>query len=307
MLSFQELVVKSQYRINPYPFWVIDADRELTDRLTVCIPDVHLLERGPTDDFLDRNLEHEQRFLRCLNFLYELKNAQREDLEIVQVGDLYDLWQARGNTNLIQEKYTEILGLLNELGTIYLVGNHDFDLVKWYEDQKETFGRKWRHFSTVEGKPRVLYEHGYQADFWNNKEKWSGTIGEEITKILGMAEYLYPDVDVDLGKLWDGVNRAFTVYNSGLTPRKNPDGFSVHEYTNYYMDRMEQYNSGDTTDIHGPADLALAVVGHTHSPRLVRKPKDGRIYYLMDCGSWVNGRHDLGVIAGRTMALCQWA
>ena len=65
---------------------------------------------------------------------------------------MFDLWQARGNTNLIEASYTDVLGLLDKLGTIYVVGNHDIDLVKWYEDKGETFGRKWRYFSSLAGK-----------------------------------------------------------------------------------------------------------------------------------------------------------
>jgi hypothetical protein len=121
-----------------------------------------------------------------------------------------------------------------------------------------------------------------------------------------MAEYLYPDVDVFLGSAWDSISRAFTIYNGGLTPRTNPQGFNFHEYLNYYIHLMEKYNRGDTDDQYGPAELSLAVVGHTHSARLAKKPRNGRDYFLLDCGSWVNGGHEIGVIAGRQMAVCQW-
>ena len=70
---------------------------------------------------------------------------------------------------------------------------------------------------------------------------------------------------------------------------------------------MEKYNLGNTDDHHDPTDLALAVVGHTHTPGLVKRPKkDGEFYYLMDCGSWVNGGHEIGVISGKDIAVCQW-
>ena len=56
----------------------------------------------------------------------------------------------------------------------------------------------------------------------------------------------------------------------------------------------------------GDIDLCLSVIGHTHTSRLVRMPKDKQTFYLMDCGSWVNGGHEIGVIAGKEMAVCQW-
>ena len=94
--------------------------------------------------------------------------------------------------------------------------------------------------------------------------------------------------------------------NAYLTPVKNPERFNEHEYINFYIDLMEKYNKGDTDNHHDPTDLVLSVIGHTHSPRLVKKPKNERMYYLMDCGSWANGGHEFGVILGREMAVCQW-
>jgi UDP-2,3-diacylglucosamine pyrophosphatase LpxH len=305
MLSLDEFIRKSGGKLAAHPDLRAEATCKLVERLTVCIPDLHLLEKDEKDDFWDGNDSYVDRLLDFLDFLYKLKDSEHIDLEIIQAGDLYDLWQAKGYTNLIQDKYTDILGLLDELGTVYLIGNHDFEIIEWYKDQGTTFNRRWRHFSQADNTNRVMYEHGYQADFWNNKDQWSGVIGEGITKVIGVGEYLYPDIDVDLDNLWWSVSHAFDVYNGGLTPRKNPK-FSVHEYTDYYIRRMEKYNSGDTTDLHGPTDLALTVVGHTHRPRLVGKPRNGKIYYLMDCGSWVNGGHEIGVIAGNELAVCQW-
>jgi UDP-2,3-diacylglucosamine pyrophosphatase LpxH len=71
---------------------------------------------------------------------------------------------------------------------------------------------------------------------------------------------------------------------------------------------LDKYNHGETFDHFGPdeVDLGLAVIGHTHIARLVRMPKNGRVYYLMDCGSWVNGGHEIGVISGKDIAVCQW-
>ena len=224
----------------------------------------------------------------------------------MHIGDLFDLWQARGNTNLIEAAYTNILGLLDYLKPIYVVGNHDIDLVRWYEDRGETFGRLWRYFTNMAGKPTVIYEHGFQADFFNNQNSWSGVLGKDITKIVGMMEYVNPDIDVILGNTWDSISRTFSMYNAGLTPVKNPENFNQHEYFNYYINLMDKYNRGDTDDHHDPTDLSLAVIGHTHSARLVKRPKDDKFYYLMDCGSWVNGGHEFGVISGPDMAVCQW-
>lgn len=306
MISLDELIGQGQGNITVFKNFRAQAETPLTEKLIVCIPDMHLLERGPDDDFLDRNLAHEQRCLDFLDFLVRLKASEPEALEIVQLGDLFDLWQARGNANLIESAYTNILGLIDHLQSVYVVGNHDIDLVQWYKDKGETFGRIWRYFSTTKGERTVIYEHGFQADFFNNQASWSGVLGKGITKVVGMLEYLDPDIDVNLGNAWDTVSQTFSMYNAGLTPVKNPENFNQHEYFNYYLDLMEKYNRGDTDDHHDPTNLFLAVIGHTHAARLVKRPKDDRFYYLMDCGSWVNGGHEFGVISGSDMAVCQW-
>jgi UDP-2,3-diacylglucosamine pyrophosphatase LpxH len=307
MLSLDDFLKKSSDKARIYKDFRLQADKDLTSRLTICIPDMHLLERGPTDDFLDKKPEHEERFLSLLDFLLDLRKEEGSDLEIIQIGDMFDIWQARGNTNLIAEAYVDIIGLLDKIRPVYIVGNHDIDLVRWYKNKGETFGRKWRHYSKVDDKLRVIYEHGFQADFANNQDSWSGAIGREITKIVEMMEYIEPDIDVVLGSAWDSILRIFQKY-CNFTPVKDPQGFSQHEYLKFYINLMGKYNSGQTLDHFGPDEINLnmAVIGHTHTARLVQMPKEGRNFYLIDCGSWVNGGHEIGVISGREMAVCQW-
>ena len=307
MILCDELFEKAGGRFQVFKNFRLQADRNLTEKLTLCIPDMHLLERGPNDDFLDQKPEQEDRFLALMDFLLEVKKEEGESLEIVQIGDMFDLWQAKGNTNMIVAAYPSILGLMDKLKTIYVVGNHDIELVQWYKDQGQTFGRRWRYVASADGKLRTLFEHGFQADFANNQESWSGVIGREITKVVGMMEYIDPDIDVVLGSTWDSIVRAFSKYNV-FTPVQDPQGFNAHEYLNFYIDLLERYNQGKTFDHFGSEvlDFSLAVMGHTHTARLVQMPQNGRNYYLLDCGSWVNGGHEIGIIAGKDLAVARW-
>ena len=307
MITLDELLDKSGGKLKLYKGLRLRAAAALSECLTVCVPDMHLLERGPTDDFLDGKPEYEERFLDLLDFLLELKRTEGKDMEIVQLGDMFDLWQAKGNTNLIAGAYPDILGLLDKMETVYVAGNHDIDLVEWYKDKGKTFGREWRHYSSVRNKLTAVYEHGFQADFANNQASWGGAIGREVTRIVGMMEYIYPDIDVELGAAWDSVSRSFSKYNV-FTPVRDPQGFNLHEYLGFYIDLLERYNAGQTLDHLGPeqVDLSLAVIGHTHTARLVQMPRAERVYYLMDCGSWVNGGHEVGIVAGNDLAVYQW-
>ena len=74
----------------------------------------------------------------------------------------------------------------------------------------------------------------------------------------------------------------------------------------YYRDLIEKYNAGDTDDAEEPTDLVLSVIRHTHQARLVSRPKDSTFYYSMDCGSWVNGGREFGIIAGDEFGICEW-
>ena len=304
MRTLDDFLQASQNRAKIYKNFRGKADQELSQVTIICIPDIHLLEKGPTDDFFDGKEEHVDRLLSFLDFLVE----HRDHIKVMQLGDLFDLWQARGNTNLIYATYPSILGLLDqELRSTYVVGNHDIDIVEWYKKQNKTFDRQWRYFieTNADNQKRVILEHGFQADFFNNQASWSGAIGREITELVGFMEYIYPKIDVFLGDSWDRFKRAFSIYNSGLSARKNPQ-FNEHEYFKYYIDIMEKYNAGDTDDSEESTDLVLAVIGHTHNARLVSRPRNGRVYYLMDCGSWVNGNHEFGIIANDEFAVCRW-
>jgi len=307
MLTLDRFLKKCGDKVGIYKDFIIQGEKALTEKLTICLPDMHLLEKGANDDFWENNPEHESRFLDLLDFLLDLQKEEGENLEIVQLGDMFDLWQGKWNANMIVSAYPSIVGLMEKLKPIYIVGNHDIDLCRWYKDKGETFKRKWRHFSSAGGRLKTIFEHGFQADFCNNQETWKGAIGREVTKIVGLMEYIYPDIDNLLDFTWQSIVRAFSKYNV-FTPVRDPQSFNLHEYLNFYINLLEKYNSAQTLDQFSPqnVDLGLAVIAHTHRPRLVRFPKNDRIYYLMDCGSWVNEGHEIGVISGPDMAICQW-
>ena len=48
------------------------------------------------------------------------------------------------------------------------------------------------------------------------------------------------------------------------------------------------------------------MIAHTHKPRLVPLNPGGQDCWLMDCGSWVNGGSQFGVIADDALAVCEW-
>lgn len=288
MLSLKELLERDKDNLKIYNNFSMQADKDLTKKLTICIPDLHLLDNGQRDDFK----QNKERFLGFLKFLYDLKKQEGDNLEVIQLGDMYDLWQADGDILRILSVYEDMIGLLEEIKPIFVVGNHDIDLIKSYKGKPSE--PKLKYNSKIDGELRIVYEHGFRADFFNNQNSWSGEIGEGITKIVGMMEDIEPDIDVILGNAWDDIRDTFKKYSKDKTPVKNPSGFNQHEYHNFYVRQM------------GKNNFNLSVIGHTHSATLVKIPKDGKTLFLMDCGSWVNEGHEIGVISGKEMAVCQW-
>jgi UDP-2,3-diacylglucosamine pyrophosphatase LpxH len=189
MLTIDQLLKTAKSKLKIYRNMRLVADRQIAESLTIFIPDMHLLEKGATDDFFHGKQENEDRFLGLLDFLLALKKKEGEKLQIVQLGDLMDVWQAKWNANGIVAAYPSIIGLIEKIRSVYVVGNHDIDLWRWYQEQGETFGRVWRHHIAVAGKIRAVVEHGFQADFFNNQAQWSGVMGKEVAKIVGMMEY----------------------------------------------------------------------------------------------------------------------
>src|SRR4030043_181752 len=120
MLTLDDFMRKAEGKLKVYKTFRLQADKEITEKLTICIPDMHLLERGPNDDFLDGKPAYEERFLGLLDFLLNLRQEGGDGLEIIQLGDMFDLWQAKWNTNMIVSAYPSIIGLLDKMKTIYV-------------------------------------------------------------------------------------------------------------------------------------------------------------------------------------------
>ncbi|MHC1725877.1 MAG: metallophosphoesterase [Syntrophobacteraceae bacterium] len=296
MLTVSDLISASDGKLGIKDDLFFAADSALSDRTIICVGDLHLLEKGPNDDFFEGDAEREKRLLRFLDFLLELRQ-KGEDLQVIQIGDMYDLWQAKANTNMVVAAYPNLLGKFEKLKTAYVIGNHDIDIIKWHEGV--TFGRTCRFFTEANGKKTVIYEHGFQADVCNDQDSLSGEIGRKVTEIVGCLESIDPDIDIKLGNIWDSFTQVIYRCNNS-TPAKYPERFPEDEYISHYRQLL-----ANSAQPGGPGlALKLAVFGHTHQAKLIKLAEG---LYLMDCGAWVNGRSDVGIISGKEMAICRWA
>ena len=73
MLSLGEFLKKTKDKAKIYEDFRLEDDRDITSKLTICIPDMHMLEGGPNDDFLDQKPEYEERFLESSQIPLRIK------------------------------------------------------------------------------------------------------------------------------------------------------------------------------------------------------------------------------------------
>ncbi len=59
-MTIQELIEKSKARAKVHKSFMREAVKEISDRTIICIPDMHLLDKGPGDDFYDAALRNEE-------------------------------------------------------------------------------------------------------------------------------------------------------------------------------------------------------------------------------------------------------
>lgn len=150
--------------------------------MKVFISDIHMGDGSGSDDF--------HRDAELIKFL-EWTDCRVS--EIVIVGDLYELWQAR-----LEKIFWAHAGVVDALAKrsnkiTYLYGNHD----------ALPFCRLT---SEVYAKDSIKAMHGHQFDKYNKFDnpmmnlKWP--IGKYITAVIaGLEKWIHPDVDVWLQKM----------------------------------------------------------------------------------------------------------
>lgn len=86
------------------------------------VSDLHLGDRGPRDNFtyMSNGTRHNE-FLAFLDMVEE-KNGR-----LIIAGDLFELWQS--NMSLVLTSWDQLLHRLAGLRAIYILGNHDADLL----------------------------------------------------------------------------------------------------------------------------------------------------------------------------------
>lgn len=160
------------------------------------VSDLHLGDKGPRDNFAHMSGGwREQEFNNFLDYV------ESENGELTIAGDLFELWQS--NISKVLTCRMKLMDRLASMGTRYLLGNHDIDLL----------------YLTKEG--GVMLDHPLFADL-----KLSHTFyvnGRRILLIHGHEQDIYCMSEVP------GIGRASAIY-SGLREDRNGGPLSKWKY-----------------------------------------------------------------------------
>lgn len=121
-----------------------------------CVSDLHLGDGGPRDNFTQKKMDQFRAFLDYV---------EGRGGRLIILGDLFEFWQA--NISKVIMRHLPLLDRLLQLDTIYVLGNHDADLLHFCGQSilnHAFFSRMVpEHEETVSGR-RIKFVHGHQAD-----------------------------------------------------------------------------------------------------------------------------------------------
>ncbi len=241
------------------------------------ISDLHMGDGGPRDNFGHKSSDRPKQLMAFLDYV------EREEGELLILGDLFEFWQASLSKVIVHN--LPVLDRLAEARTTYVLGNHDADLMHFIGKDLLThpfFGTMRGPFTREIGGKRFKFMHGHEVDPFNAGDTpgWgrmmaifagicedkvgSPMLGNEPLESLlsRLGEWLLKKAANAYAKLRESKTKSA---KKELTPAQNPDR-AVEMLTKYSADRRtEGYD--------------MAVVGHTHQP--------GRIGdWYVNTGSW---------------------
>ena len=246
--------------------------------MIVFISDLHLGDGSKSDDF------H-----RDAEFIEFLKWTDGRAKEIVILGDLYELWQAKYE-KVIWHHAAVIRALEARRDKItYVFGNHDY--LPFARVTAETYRS---------GDGRIVAQHGHQYDKYNEFKnplrsiKWP--IGRWITlAVAGLERIIHPDVDWWLEKQRNRFG-SFMIEVSKLHNRRSRNKAWRGELEIQTIKGLRDQHIGQ-----------ISIFGHSHNAEVLKIPCDTspnfpseegagwgvkgghRIY--ANCGSWTDAEY----------------
>ncbi len=280
------------------------------------IPDTHLLSREDAGAYSHYHFTQEVDLSQLLEVLCELKNSNRGDIDVFQLGDLFDVWRARGGlgdreeVDEITADFADIMVRLREeppdgLRAEVFAGNHDYCLHRLREWSLPRF-RILRHQGPTGGDVLVL--HG-DVFTWLERvlpdDLQAAVV--RLARWVNSGSHPLKPLDKDMVA---AANRALRTGDRPVGQAKAPLGALLHDSA---APPADEYNvvDGDrgrrklkvkkhfaaarelANELkHQGHDIRVVVMGHSHWARLIKGDRgDGTPFVLMDCGAWFGNCH----------------
>jgi UDP-2,3-diacylglucosamine pyrophosphatase LpxH len=290
-----------------------DAALQLpTARCHIVIPDCHLLTPADARVYPNNHFMLDEELGRLCAGLRDLKAVHRGELTVWHIGDLFDIWRARGGrgpkaeVDRIAEHYATALDALlssppRGCRAELLAGNHDYALHNLDE---------WNaaRFEIVENDDRtrgdVLFMHGDAFEwieravpqqvkaFMVRLATWVSSGRHDLDqdrddadRVAAVNRFLATGdqpIGVPQSVLADAMpvdGAPVDLWNVVAADEGDPQAANKHFYEPARLLALELRSHGH--------DIRLVVVGHTHFARIVRGDRgDGVPFALLDCGAW---------------------
>jgi UDP-2,3-diacylglucosamine pyrophosphatase LpxH len=281
-------------------------------RAFIFLPDCHLLAKVDSDKYPNTHFVLDAEYRRLVDALVALKAAHRGEVAITHLGDLFDIWRARGKAtdkgkaDRVASQYSDVLEKLingppGGLRADILAGNHDYvlhELSEW----------NWPRFRILENPdPRlgdVLILHGDQFDWlerllddkfqagvvrlatWvsagkHELDQQQQDAVEEVNKSVPQGDKPVGAPTTDFpAPLPDPLGALPAMHNVVTWSVATARTAAAHFYKGARQLALELKHHGH--------DIRLVVVGHTHSARIVMGDRGDRVpLVLLDCGAWL--------------------
>jgi len=286
--------------------------------IQIFLPDMHLCSAGRAAQYRYRT-NYEQPdgapagpggdlLLRVAGALTDVKTKAEDAGQravVYHIGDYLDLWRESPAPNCAENVAVDIkkdhAALVNALEsealeTLFLLGNHDFDLYQWHD--YAAWDR--RYFIPGGDSSSILAMHGDYFD-------WIERLPERVKDFA--VYYFAPDKQPDaavLGNMKDlsyetHAGKDYTGYLQLAQPAilgtalssdaAVPDSYNVQtpdmpggavQFLQSAQVECAKANRQYETD------MRVVVIGHTHHARIaVETAPDGGPFVLVDCGAWI--------------------
>jgi len=247
-----------------------------------CVSDLHLCDRGYRDNFAFGS-DREARFYKFLDYV----DAQGGQLYIL--GDLFDFWQA--NVSKVIVTYLDLLTRFDKMQAVYVVGNHDADLLDFIGKPSlmpghPFFLREVRAFERTIGSRRFAFLHGHESDPYC-RDANPGT-GEITAIISGLLE------DRNRGP-FDSHHHAVEDNFIGTLE----SALTFWRHLTFQHGRMDEMIDG-VEAYRKEAGADVVIYGHTHEPGHIGD-------YHFNTGSWARANDTFVQIdEDGTVGLYEW-